>query len=210
MVVSDHQCLTREARSIIHVTNLHIVKPNSLQTHNIRLFGAGLNSGSKVLNVVVEYDPQNPQSFITQRHLDALQVKIEPLPQLTTTTFRDRHRVFYIPLGAAKLLWFKNGKPVTTKFYVVNALAPQYATAKIDAVVGGAEDADGVIANLFDDSVPFLPILPAKLSKEEKGKQREKKERKEREVDRDVKEQQAAERQQRDVERQKRQQQHPP
>ena len=154
-----------------------------------------------------EYDPQNPYSIIPQRHLDALNAKIEKFPQSTTTTFQDRHRVLYVALGTAKLRWFKRDKPVTTKFYVVNMLGREYAASKIDIVLGCAEDVDGVIANLFDDSVPFSPIMATRMTKEEKDKLEEKKQQKERERAQDVKNEEAAEKQKRDIERLERQQQ---
>lgn len=190
------------------VANLYILKSNSAQTHDVILYGPGLVSGPKLLRLVAEYDPQNPHSIITRHHVDVLQATIESIPLPSTQTFRDRHRVPYMPLGTAMLRWCKNDKPVNTRFYVVNMLAPQYTAAGVDFVLGGAENLDGVIANLFDNRVPFLPIHLDKLSKKQKEKQKQDLERKQQEVEQTIKNEEAAERQQRDIERQERLQKH--
>ncbi|CAF9912356.1 MAG: hypothetical protein HETSPECPRED_000917 [Heterodermia speciosa] len=125
------------------------------------------------------------------------------MPELRTpVTFQDRHGVLYIPLGTSPLRWFQRSKPVTTKFYIVNALAPQYAAGGIDVVLGGAtEDPNGVIANLFDKSEPVAPIFPTRLSKEQRERQEREKERKRLEREEAVRVEKAKERQQREAER---------
>ena len=91
---------------------------------------------------------------------------------------------------------------MTTRFYVVNALAPQYSAGGIDVVLGGAmEDPDGVIANLFDDSDLVAPIFPTRLSKEQKEKQKVEREKKQREREEAIRVEQAREREQREAER---------
>lgn len=100
------------------------------------------------------------------------------------------------------LRWYKNARSVNAKFYVVNTLSPGYAAKNVDVVLGGAEDVDGVIANLLDVSVPVSPIFSTALSKEQKEKQKKEKQRKEEEVEQAVRNEEAAEREQRDVERQ--------
>ena len=180
----------------------------SPQTHQVRL----LDSGPKELLVKAEYDPQNPRSIIPRRYVEALgaSAKIELFPQLATETFQDRHQTFYVAIGTVKLQWFKRATPVATKFYVVNGLGSKYADSKVEMVVGGAEDVNGVIANFLDDAVPFLPVFIAKMTKEQRNKQEEKKRQKEQERAQNVKDEEAAEKQQNDIERQKRQQQQRP
>lgn len=156
---------------------------------------------------MAEYDAQIPRSFIRKRQVDALQVMIKLFPEPTKITFQDRFKVLYVPLGTAILQWSKSSKLVTTEFYVVNALAPEYADTNVDVVLGGAEDVEGVVANLFDYSVPCLPIFSKKLTKEQKEERQQKEQRKQQEVAQDVKDEEAAERQEREAERQKRQQQ---
>ena len=186
--------------------DLQIFDSKSHRTHDIHLLSADPNSEPRSLYVNAEYDSQNPYSIIPKRHLDGLNAKMEEFPQSIITTFQDRHRDFYVAQGTAKLRWFKRARPVTTKFYVVNMLGREYAASKIDIVLGGAEDVDGVIANLFDDSVPFSPIMAKRMTKEEKGKLEEKKKQKERERAQDIKKEEAAEKQKRGIERLERQQ----
>lgn len=91
---------------------------------------------------------------------------------------------------------------MTTRFYVVSALAPQYAAGGIDIVLGGAtEDANGVIANLFDESERVAPIFLTRLSKEQKERQERERETKEREREEAVRAEEAKERLQREAER---------
>ena len=91
---------------------------------------------------------------------------------------------------------------MTTRFYIVNALAPQYSADGIDVVLGGAtEDPNGVIANLLDESEPVAPIFPTHLSKEQKATQKREREKKEREREEAIRAEEANERRQREIER---------
>ena len=201
--------LTREAlRSLPHAIQYKFkskseleseLESQSAQIHKIRLFKEGLEPTRKFIDRCAEYEPQSPRSIITLEYVRALQGKINVFP-LGSNTFQDRHQVLYIPIGTVFLRWRKYHKLVTTEFYVVDMLAPQYDRMNVDVVLGGAN----VDASLLDERMLVGPIFLKKLSKAQEEKQREEKKRKEQKIIQAVKEEEAAEKRQRDAERQAR------